>query len=401
MAEISIIVPIYNSIRYLEQCIDSIIAQLFRDIEIILVDDGSYDGSERICDSYAVSDSRVKVLHKVNGGLVSARKAGFKVASGKWIGFVDSDDWIEPDMYSKLFNCAITNEVEIAMCGRYEDLNGYRRPVYQGIEAGVYRGEELKASIFPKMIVNEAFFEWGIFPSYWDKLFRKEKLEKYIYAVDDRITMGEDAACIYPCIYNSESIYVLKECLYHYRQSAGSMVKKVVTDIETEREKYRILYQTTRKQLCEDCGFYGLEEQWKKYLLFLMIPRADILYKKIDSLDYLFPFPKVKKGNKIAIYGAGLWGKRLYDYLKENGFCEVVAIADRNYMNIRKKDFDVIAPDRIMDFGFDSIVVAASFAITRNVIINDLRKKYPKTNIYGLDENEVFSDKTLAAFGLL
>ena len=87
--------------------------------------------------------------------------------------------------------------------------------------------------------------------------------------------------------------------------------------------------------------------------------------------------------------------------LKENGFCEVVAIADRNYMNIRKKDFDVIAPDRIMDFGFDSIVVAASFAITRNVIINDFRKKYPKTNIYGLDENEVFSDKTLAAFGLL
>ena len=99
---ISVIVPIYNVALYLEKCINSIIHQTYKNIEIILVDDGATDGSGAICDEYKNKDNRIKVIHKNNGGPASARKAGARIASGKYIGFVDGDDWIESEMYEKL-----------------------------------------------------------------------------------------------------------------------------------------------------------------------------------------------------------------------------------------------------------------------------------------------------------
>ena len=103
---VSVIVPVYNTERYLAKCLDSIIAQTMRDIEIICVDDGSTDSSLEILTAYAGKDARIRVIHKENGGLVSARKAGIKAARGTYIGYVDSDDWIEPRMYERLYECA-------------------------------------------------------------------------------------------------------------------------------------------------------------------------------------------------------------------------------------------------------------------------------------------------------
>ena len=99
---ISVIVPIFGVENYLKRCVDSIIAQTYKELEIILVDDGSPDNCPKICDEYAISDSRVKVVHKQNGGLMSARQAGLRVANGEYVTFVDGDDWIEPDMYQKI-----------------------------------------------------------------------------------------------------------------------------------------------------------------------------------------------------------------------------------------------------------------------------------------------------------
>ena len=115
---ISVIVPVYNVERYLRRCVDSILAQTCRDLEIILVDDGSTDGCPSICDGYAAADSRVKVIHKANGGLSDARNAGLEIASGEWVGFVDSDDFIMPEMYETLLRACVEHGVSIAMCGR-------------------------------------------------------------------------------------------------------------------------------------------------------------------------------------------------------------------------------------------------------------------------------------------
>lgn len=112
MCEISIIVPVYKVEPYLRKCVDSILAQTFTDFEVILVDDGSPDNSGKICDEYASKDSRVRVIHKKNGGLSSARNAGIDVARGKYLGFVDSDDYIEKDMYELLYDNIVKEQAD-------------------------------------------------------------------------------------------------------------------------------------------------------------------------------------------------------------------------------------------------------------------------------------------------
>ena len=124
MAKVSVIVPIYNAEKYLEQCIDSIINQTLKDIEIILIDDGSTDSCSEICKKY-LSDSRVTYYRKENEGLAAARADGIARANGEYIGFVDSDDWIKPYMYEKMYNAAKSNDSDIVFCNCQENDDGH------------------------------------------------------------------------------------------------------------------------------------------------------------------------------------------------------------------------------------------------------------------------------------
>ena len=117
MDKISVIVPVYKVEKYLKKCIESIISQSYKNLEIILVDDGSPDNCGKICDEYIQKDKRIKVIHKKNGGLSSARNAGLNIATGDYIGFVDSDDWIEFDMYKKMIECILKQNVDVVQCG--------------------------------------------------------------------------------------------------------------------------------------------------------------------------------------------------------------------------------------------------------------------------------------------
>lgn len=395
---ISVIVPVYNTAQYLRWCLDSILNQTLKDIEVICVDDGSTDASPQILDEYAAADNRIRVIHKENSGLVSARKIGLKTATGEYIGYVDSDDWIEPNMYEKLLAALIDEKAEIAMCGRIEETGHIGRESRHGFPAGRYDKQGLKEKIYPGMIVNDAFFEWGIFPGIWDKLFRRECLEQFQMEVDERLTMGEDAACTYPALLNVESIYISDECLYHYRQSASSMVKQ--TDgRETERKRYRILYQSVMKSLSLYKGIFDLTSQWEEYLLFLMTPRADILLDGMEKLDYLFPFPRVQRDSDIILYGMGIYGQRLYQFIKKSGFCNIVACVDRNYLELNRQGMNVVAPEEIDRYECDTIVIANSFAKTRAEILADLSKRYPAKKIYEIDEKLIKSSQTWESFG--
>lgn len=400
MAQISILVPVYNTEKYLRQCLDSILGQTLRDLEIICVDDGSTDGSPQILDEYSGRDHRIKVIHKDNGGLVSARKTGLRAATGKYIGYVDSDDWIEANMYEELLAAFADKKADIAMCGRFEDNEDSSRKVYHGLPTGIYDKQGLRERIYPGMIVNREFFEWGIFPSVWDKLFRREALEPFQMAVDERLTMGEDAACTFPALLHAESIAVLDKCLYHYRQNQVSMVRRRGRK-EEERERFGILYRTVLHSLKQGMEIYDLTEQWKKYLLFLMIPRADMLLEGMGSMDCLFPFPEVKRGSGIILYGMGTYGQRLYRYLKESGFCKIAACVDKNYRELNRQGFEVIPPEEIAKIACDTIVVAASFAGVRAGISKELREKYPKRRVCVMDENWALSSETMRRFGLI
>ena len=123
---ISVILPIYNVEKYLEKCLKSVINQTYKNLEIILVDDGSKDNSPQICDEYAVKDKRIVVIHKSNGGLSDARNAGIEIAKGKYITLIDSDDYVELEMYEKLYNKAISDNLDIAICGNYNVSEDYK-----------------------------------------------------------------------------------------------------------------------------------------------------------------------------------------------------------------------------------------------------------------------------------
>lgn len=364
----------------------------------MLVDDGSTDGSGDICDRWAERDSRIKVIRRENTGVVAARKAGLQAASGRFIAYVDSDDWIEPLMMEKMI-CALRREnVDIVTCGRYIDQGKSTTAVNQGIPCGRYNKKEMEEEIYPQMIVNQAFL--GLFPNLWDKLFRRECLEQFQMAVDDRVTMGEDAACFYPAMLYVNSIYIMPDCFYHYRQIPSSMVHQAGNS-KQECEHFRILYHSVKRQFEEGINIFDFREQWEKYLLFLMVPRADILYEQFGQLDYLFPYPRVKRGSKVVIYCAGVYGQRLYQYLRKTGFCTAVALADRNAAVLREQGVSVILPNEIRQFEFDAIIIANSFANTGREIYRELAQYYPKEKIHMMSESLIFSEDTKKAFGLM
>lgn len=396
---ISIIVPIYNIEDYLPKCIESILEQTYTDIEMILVNDGSTDNSLQICKEYEQKDKRIVLVNKPNGGLVSARKAGIRAAKGEYIAYVDGDDWIEPDMYEKMYRILIEENVDVVMCGRLEETGAFSKEVRHGFQTGRYSKRQLTEEIYPRMIAGEAFFEWGIFPGLWDKLFRRECIEKYQLAVDDRIVMGEDAVCVYPSLLNVNSMYILDDCFYHYRQTTSSMVKKV-QDYEKEREQFSALYKFGQVCFEEDRYIFDLQEQWLKYVSFLMIPRADGLYRGFEENDFLFPFSKVKKGKNIVLYGAGTYGQRLYTFLKKTKFCSVAGWVDRNYIEFQKMGLPVHTPDMLDVWKYDEIVITNTYAFSRENLYEELINRYPKEKVHKMDIQLILSQKTKEEFGL-
>ena len=172
---ISIIVPIYNIDKYIGICIESILNQAYRQLEIILVDDGSTDRCAEICDLYAKKDARIHVIHKPNGGLVSARKAGLLASTGEYIGYVDGDDWIGPGFYQALLTAMLASDSDIAIAGFSRDLFSKNQPILNNISSGVYEGSRLE-TVFSHMISNGPFFRHGITTYLWNKLFRREVL---------------------------------------------------------------------------------------------------------------------------------------------------------------------------------------------------------------------------------
>ena len=241
---ISIIVPVYNVEKYINKCVNSILNQTYKDLEIILVDDGSSDNCSEICDEFAKTDSRIKVVHKKNGGLMSARQAGLKEASGDYIGFVDGDDWIEPDMY-QLFNDAVQKyHPDMVISEFFFDSGKKVVKSNQNLVKPYFNKNEMINEIYPEMLYKPPYYNFGVFPCCWAKLFRKELLESCLFRVPEQIKIGEDSAFTYPCLVRANSVAFVDKSCYHYMNNAGSITKSYDSDMEnTILIPYEVLKQ--------------------------------------------------------------------------------------------------------------------------------------------------------------
>ena len=211
---LSIIVPIYNAEQYLIQCIESIINQTYDNLQIIFVDDGSTDSSLEICNFYAQKDKRIVIVQKENGGVVSARKAGVKAANGKMIGFVDADDWIEPDYFENMMAIFMETNADIVAGGHFHDIGESSVKVLNHVSVGLH---ETRA-ILDQLIYSGEFYEYGITPQLYTKIIRSDILKATQESVDERIQCGEDAAVTYPSVLKAKRLYVTDLCVYHYVQ---------------------------------------------------------------------------------------------------------------------------------------------------------------------------------------
>lgn len=223
MPKLSVVIPVYNAEEYLNQCIDSVLGQTFDDFELILVDDGSKDGSGGICDAYAKEDPRVCVVHTKNRGVVAARKTGVDLARGEYIACVDSDDWIDLDFYRSVFEISKGTNADILICSFV--MRGEKCVKTTALDPGYYDLNGIKAAVHPNMMLDLDAGYYHITPSLWDKLFRRELISKIYEKVHTNVTLGEDAVCTYPCFIQAQSIYILDNSVYyHYREGHFSMV---------------------------------------------------------------------------------------------------------------------------------------------------------------------------------
>ena len=256
---ISVIVPVYKVENYLRQCLDSLAAQTLYDIEIIIVDDGSPDGCPAICDEYAAKDARMKVVHKENGGLLSARKAGFAASKGDYIGFV------EPDTFLNMYKAVCEHSPDMVLSDFLCDYGDCIEPSDQCFEEEFYDRARLESEIFPKMLFDGRFYRFGVNPNCWSKLVKRELIEKNLSPVDERIRMGEDAAFIYPCMLDSQSITCVKTPTYHYRITEQSM-----SNAYDERLKDIILLPYKRLKEKNAESDFDISSQLDYYLLYMV-----------------------------------------------------------------------------------------------------------------------------------
>lgn len=218
--KISVIVPVYNVEAYLPRCIDSILAQTYRNLEIILVDDGTKDNCDKICDKYAAQDSRVRVIHKPNGGLSSARNAGIDVATGEYLAFVDSDDWIEPDTYEHLLSAALRYDVKLVCAGRYDvdSATGEKRKGLCPPREEVVTGKEMARRIFLWENMDSAS---------WDKLYHRSLFREIRFPLGKIV---EDVPIMYLIALDAGKVAMCDKPVYNYYHRPGSITTARISE---------------------------------------------------------------------------------------------------------------------------------------------------------------------------
>lgn len=223
MPELSVIVPVYNAEQYLEQCIGSILGQTYIDFELILVNDGSTDNSVQICNAYSQKDSRVRVFSKENAGSTSARKYGIMQATGEYITFVDSDDWIDKEYYREVFSLIKQYHPDIMVCGYKQGSDGNYTGCSNRIASGYYEEQNLN-KIYNQLLYTGNFYEAGIVPAPWNKIFKRTLVTSFQLKVPDSVRMGDDAAFTYPALLEADSILIKNEIQkYFYRYVPDSL----------------------------------------------------------------------------------------------------------------------------------------------------------------------------------
>lgn len=295
MKLVSIIVPVYNAERYLKRCIQSLLNQTYEKVEIILVDDGSKDNSLRICDEYASSEKRIKVIHKKNGGVSSARNAGLNIAKGEYIQFVDSDDWTESDFTSSLVSTMEKEKADLVISGAVFVKN--ENVIRKKLKPQIFEDIEEWAKVFGELYRN--YF----LNSVWNKLFLANKIHNRF---PEDISLGEDCFFVLRYLKQISRIALTDATGYCYYLETESSLTKQYNDNELQIAK--LLYQETKKYSIEVFGDfigensikYVFLQDLRRYLFFNYTRNDWTIKEKISCIKELSQDSILREGVTAA-----------------------------------------------------------------------------------------------------
>ncbi len=220
MPKFSVIIPIYNVEKYLNQCIDSVLHQAYIDFELILVDDGSSDGCPGICDEYRKNDNRVKVIHKKNAGVSLARQDGIAIATGEYLVFIDADDRVTNDFFEVISRYTNVDIIRFGCIVERSDGSFFERLPRE--REGLYEKCDIENEIYSYLVQSESARYYC--PNLWRHVFKRELFVSNMVK-DKVIKIGEDGACVIPCIYHAQSLFCIHKCLYIYNYNETSATK--------------------------------------------------------------------------------------------------------------------------------------------------------------------------------
>ncbi len=262
MPMVSIIVPIYNAEKCLARCVDSILNQEYTDFELLLMDDGSKDSSPQICDAYAAKDSRVRVVHKENSGVSATRNMALDMATGKYLQFLDADDWITPNATKLFVEAAEENQCEMVIADFYRVV-GERVSHKGNIEEEGVLTREVYAEL---MMENPADFYYGVL---WNKLYRRDIVETHRLRMDEKVTWCEDFLFNLEYIRYCNAFYALQVPIYYYVKTEGSLVSQGMSITKTIKMKLMVFeyYNDFYKQVLTEEEYEKKRLQVYKYFI--------------------------------------------------------------------------------------------------------------------------------------
>jgi len=393
--KVSIIVPVYNTSKYLKQCIESLVNQTLKDIEIICIDDGSTDNSVQIVKEFAQNDERIKIITQKNAGQSVARNSGLKIAQGEYIGFVDSDDWVDIEMFEKLYNNAKSYDTDIVMCSM---------TVYDEITStSTMTDPYTSLAIFPEYFNNRSFdykeisnFIFRISASACDKLYRREFLSSKGLFFEKGL-IAEDALFNLQTLIESEKMSLIRTPLYYYR--IASETSCMYSKDEYKKLSFFKAFRLQEKKLKEEDLYKELKDSFqfhkKNNLLHWYQQLKDKKIKRKYYLKLLKEFPllpfesiinpiklkikaiqlkKTLKNKKIVFWGASLF---LEEFLQKNNVKskKILGIIDKNVGKQGEKigGYEIFSPASINNLQPEIIIFSATnyFGDDR-IILNEL-----------------------------
>jgi glycosyltransferase involved in cell wall biosynthesis len=385
--KISIIVPMYNSESTIGKCIESILQQTLSELEVILVNDGSTDNTLDICKKYSKRDSRIVVVSQENKGLISARKRGVEISSADLIGFVDSDDWIEKDMYENLYEIFNNYHVDVVSSGIFRDYieEQYTNEVLDNFEQGYY--ENINKTVYPYMLWNKKINDFGIYCTLVNKLFKREILKTVYDNIDERVFYGEDCLTFFSYMMRCKKVYILNKSYYHYVINHNSMCSKTDDRLLTNTyylykglEKVFLGYGELTYRLLEQLKYYILSVESHTLMKLYNLSLMSLMNARFGTLDI--------KGENVILYGAGGSSRVLYNHLIEDCECIVVAWVDKypdgkDMLCLHK----IESRNIITDLEYDYIVISVISEELYISIKNELKE------LYGIDDKKIMWGK--------